>query len=148
MVEVIEAHGGEVLKFIGDAVLAIFPTGATRDQGAACCDAIRAAEALCRRTDAANGEREAAGLHPLTFAMALHVGTVAYGNMGAPHRLDFTVIGPAVNRASRLQDLAKRLERRVVMSDAFAESVDAALVDLGCHELRDVQEPQRVFSLP
>ena len=148
MVEVIEAHGGEVLKFIGDAVLAIFPTGTFRDQSAACGDAIRAAEALCRRTEAANGEREAAGLHPLTFAMALHLGTVAYGNMGAPHRLDFTVIGPAVNRASRLQDLAKRLERRVVVSDAFAANVDTALVDLGCHDLRDVQEPQRVFSLP
>jgi len=147
LVEVIEAHGGEVLKFIGDAVLAIFPTGPTRDQGAACCDAIRAAEALCRRTDSANREREASGLHPLTFAMALHVGTVAYGNMGAPHRLDFTVIGPAVNRASRLQELAKRLGRRVVLSDAFAENSETRLLDLGCHELRDVQEPQRVFSL-
>jgi adenylate cyclase len=147
LVDVIEARGGEVLKFIGDAVLAIFPTGANRDQHAACCDALLAAEALCARTDAANREREAAGLHPLSFAMALHVGTVAYGNMGAPHRLDFTVIGPAVNRASRLQELAKRLERRAVVSEAFAANVDTPLVDLGCHELRDVQEPQRVFSL-
>jgi len=147
LVDVIEARGGEVLKFIGDAVLAIFPTGANRDQLAACCDALLAAEALCARTDAANREREAAGLHPLSFAMALHVGTVAYGNMGAPHRLDFTVIGPAVNRASRLQELAKRLERRAVVSEAFAANVDTPLVDLGCHELRDVQEPQRVFSL-
>jgi adenylate cyclase len=147
LVDVIEARGGEVLKFIGDAVLAIFPTWANRDQHAACCDALLAAEALCARTDAANREREAAGLHPLSFAMALHVGTVAYGNMGAPHRLDFTVIGPAVNRASRLQELAKRLERRAVVSEAFAANVDTPLVDLGCHELRDVQEPQRVFSL-
>ena len=80
--------------------------------------------------------------------MALHVGTVAYGNMGAPHRLDFTVVGPAVNRASRLQDLAKHLERRVIVSEAFARNVDTALEDLGRHTLRDVHEPQRVFALP
>jgi adenylate cyclase len=147
MVEVIENHGGEVLKFIGDAVLAIFPTGADRDQGAACRDALRAAEELCARTDAQSGARKAAGLHPLAFAMALHVGTVSYGNMGAPHRLDFTVIGPAVNRASRLQELAKRLKRRVLVSEDFARHLDNTVVDLGCHELRDVEEPQRVFTL-
>ena len=147
LVDVIEAHGGEVLKFIGDAVLAIFPTGPNRDQRTACRDAIRAAEALAARTEAANREREAAGLPPLSFAMALHVGTVAYGNMGAAHRLDFTVIGPAVNRASRLQELAKRLGRGIVVSELFAANVDARLVDLGRHELRDVQNPQRVFSL-
>jgi adenylate cyclase len=148
MVEVIEAHGGEVLKFIGDAVLALFPTSATRDQSAACRDALQAVQALCARTEAANGEREAAGLPPLTFAIAVDVGTVAYGNMGAPHRLDFTVIGPAVNRASRLQDLAKRLGQQVVVSEPVAEHCDSRVVDLGRHELRDVQEPQRVFTLP
>ncbi|HEX2137264.1 MAG TPA: adenylate/guanylate cyclase domain-containing protein [Microvirga sp.] len=148
MVEEIESSGGEVLKFIGDAVLAIFPTGGARDEATACRDALEAAAALCRRVDAANGERATAGLNPLTFAMALHVGTVAYGNMGAPHRLDFTVIGPAVNRASRLQDLAKRLQRRVVVSEAFASNVATALVDLGRHGLRDLEEPQRVFALP
>ena len=144
---VIEEHGGEVLKFIGDAVLAIFPSAA-QGREAACRRALVAAEAFCRRTDAVNAERRAQGLAPLAFGLALHFGEVAYGNVGAPRRLDFTVIGPAVNRASRLQELAKRLGRRLLLSRAFAQSLDRPLVDLGRHELRDVQQPQQVFTLP
>ncbi len=83
----------------------------------------------------------------LGFGLGLHVGEVAYGNVGAPHRLDFTVIGPAVNRASRLLDLAKRLDRPVLVSHALAREVDQPLVDLGRHQLRDVEKPQRVFAL-
>ncbi len=85
---------------------------------------------------------------PLAFGLALHCGEVAYGNVGAPRRLDFTVMGPAVNRASRLLDLAKRLQRQVVMSRAFADCVGEPLVALGVHALRDVPEPQVVFTLP
>ena len=144
---VIEEHGGEVLKFIGDAVLAIFPSAA-QGREAACRRALVAAEAFCRRTDAVNTERRAQGLAPLAFGLALHFGEVAYGNVGAPRRLDFTVIGPAVNRASRLQELAKRLGRRLLLSRAFAQRLDRPLVDLGRHELRDVQQPQQVFTLP
>lgn len=73
---------------------------------------------------------------------------MAYGNVGASHRLDFTVIGPAVNRASRLLDLAKRLDQQVLVSHALAKEVDQPLVNLGRHNLRDVEHPQRIFTLP
>jgi adenylate cyclase len=146
--EVVEAHGGEVLKFIGDAVLAIFPTSGEHDRMAACKKALAAAQEFCRRTEAENALRRSSGIPPLSHGLALHVGEVAYGNVGAPHRLDFTVIGPAVNRASRLLDLAKRLNQQVLVSQALAREVDQPLVDLGRHQLRDVEKPQRVFTLP
>jgi adenylate cyclase len=146
--DVVDAHGGEVLKFIGDAVLAIFPTSSGRTRTAACRDALAAAQAFCRRMDAENDARARDGDGPLAFGLALHFGKVAYGNVGARRRLDFTVIGPAVNRASRLQDLAKTLGRRVLVSRACAREVGIPLVDLGRHHLRDVEHPQRVFTLP
>jgi adenylate cyclase len=145
--EVVEAHGGEVLKFIGDAVLAIFPTSAGHDRTMACRKALAAAQEFCRRTEAENALRGSTGGTPLVHGLALHVGEVAYGNVGTPRRLDFTVIGPAVNRASRLLDLAKRLDRQVVISHALAGEVDAPLVDLGHHLLRGVEQPQQVFTL-
>jgi adenylate cyclase len=146
--DVVEAHGGEVLKFIGDAVLAIFPTSAEHDRMAACRKALAAAQEFCHRSEAENVLRRASGNPPLEHGLALHVGEVAYGNVGAPHRLDFTVIGPAVNRASRLLDLAKRLDQQVLVSQALAREVSQPLVDLGRHQLRDVERPQRVFTLP
>jgi adenylate cyclase len=141
--EVIEAEGGEILKFIGDSVLAIFPTGPGRDRAAACRQAFAAAEEFCRRIDAAERDPEA---RSRAFSLALHFGELAYGNVGAAHRLDFTVIGPAVNRASRLQEVAKRLGRRVILSRAFAQEIDRPLVDLGRHALRDVDNPQQVYA--
>jgi adenylate cyclase len=146
--EVVEGHGGEVLKFIGDAVLAIFPTSAGQDRTTACRKALAAAQEFCWRTEAENALRKSSGNPPVVHGLALHVGEVAYGNVGAPHRLDFTVIGPAVNRASRLLDLAKRLDRQVIISEALSQEVDQPLIDLGHHRLRDVGHPQRVFTLP
>jgi adenylate cyclase len=146
--EVVEAHGGEVLKFIGDAVLAIFPTSGEHDRMAACRKALAAAQEFCQRAEAENALRRSSGAPSLEHGLALHVGEVAYGNVGAPHRLDFTVIGPAVNRASRLLDLAKRLDQQLLVSQALAREVSQPLVDLGRHQLRDVERPQRVFTLP
>jgi len=146
--DVIETHGGEILKFIGDAVLAIFPTSTDQNGMAACRSALAAAREFCLRTDAENELRRAAGLAPLMHSLALHFGEVAYGNVGASHRLDFTVIGPAVNRASRLLDLAKSLDRQVVISRVFARELDQPLVDLGRHHLRGVERPQQVFAPP
>jgi len=146
MVEVIEAHGGEVLKFIGDAVLAIFPAEGRGGNGA-CEDAIAAAESFRQRTGALNKERQRQGRRALDFAVALHIGEVAYGNVGAPHRMDFTVIGPAVNRVSRLQDLAKDLGRRIVVSADVADCVQCPLVDLGEFPLRGVSGLQRVYGV-
>jgi adenylate cyclase len=145
--EVVETHEGEVLKFIGDAVLAIFPTSDGRDRGAACRKALAAAQEFCRRTDEENIQRQAAGAPPLKHGLALHVGEVAYGNVGAARRLDFTVIGPAVNRASRLLDLAKQLDRKVLVSQALAREIDQPLTDLGQHTLRDVEKSQLIYTL-
>lgn len=146
--EVVEAHGGEVLKFIGDAVLAIFPTSPEQDSTAVCRNALAAAREFCLRTDAENKTRISAGNMPLTHGLSLHFGEVAYGNVGASHRLDFTVIGPAVNRASRLLDLAKQLDRKVIVSRVFARELDQPLADLGRHRLRGIDRPQQVFTLP
>ncbi|WP_262270160.1 MULTISPECIES: adenylate/guanylate cyclase domain-containing protein [Microvirga] len=146
--EVVESHGGEVLKFIGDSVLAIFPTSPEQTSASACRSALAAAREFCSRTETENGVRRSAGRAPLTHSLALHVGEVAYGNVGASHRLDFTVIGPAVNRASRLLDLAKQLDRPVVMSRVFARELGQPLVDLGRHRLRGVDRPQQVFAPP
>jgi adenylate cyclase len=146
--EVVEAHGGEVLKFIGDAVLAIFPTSVGQDRATSCRKALAAAQEFGRRTEAENAQRRSTGARPMAHGLALHVGELAYGNVGASHRLDFTVIGPAVNRASRLLDLAKRLDRQVLISDAVAQEVAQPLVDLGRHHLRGVEQSQQVFTLP
>lgn len=146
--EVVEAHGGEVLKFIGDAVLAIFPTSADRDRAAACRSALAAAQEFCRRSEAENKDRRSADSLPLHHCLGLHVGEVAYGNVGAPHRLDFTVIGPAVNVASRLVELCKRLDREVLISDALAQEVNQPLIDLGDYDLRGIDKAHRVYSLP
>jgi adenylate cyclase len=147
IVEIVETHGGEVLKFIGDAALAIFPTAPDRGRDRVCAEALEAAESACARTDALNASRAASGQEALDFGLALHFGEVAYGNIGAPRRLDFTVIGPAVNRASRLQELAKQLGRRVLISWELARSVERGLVSLGEHPLRDIDKSQEVFGL-
>jgi adenylate cyclase len=144
--DVVELHGGEVLKFIGDSVLAIFPTSSEQNSMSACQSALAAAQAFCLRTDAENEVRRSVGRAPLMHSLSLHFGELAYGNVGASHRLDFTVIGPAVNRASRLLDLAKQLDRQVVVSRVFARELDQPLADLGRHHLRGVDRPQQVFA--
>lgn len=145
--EVVEAHGGEILKFMGDAVLAIFPTTVEQDRAGACRMALAAAEELSRRTDTANSERRSRGEAPITHGLAVHMGEVAYGNVGASRRLDFTVIGPAVNRACRLLELAKTLDRLVLISDTIAREVDTPLLDLGKYRLRDIEHEEHIFTL-
>jgi adenylate cyclase len=144
LVPAIEAAGGEVLKFIGDGVLAIFPVGA---DPAAACSAALAAVATAR---SALGERNAAlrarGEAELRYGMALHRGEVLYGNIGSSARLDFTTIGPAVNLAARLETLARDLGRELLVSAAVAGHCPEGLVALGRFELRGFREPQEVFA--
>ena len=117
-VEAIEAHGGHVLKFIGDWILAIFPN----DQAeAACVSALDAAVDQRRRIAALNERRTAAELPVTDTHIALHVGELLYGNVGSPRRLDFTVLGPAVNETARIEALCGSLEQAVIVSTAFAE---------------------------
>jgi adenylate cyclase len=143
----VHAFGGEVLKFIGDGVLAIFPIG-ERDALAACDAALRAVAAARAGMDHLDRSRAAQGLAPLPFGMALHVGEMLWGNIGTADRLDFTAIGPPVNLVSRLEGLCRPLGRPVLLSDAFAAQTTQALVPLGRHVLRGIAAPCAVYGLP
>ena len=143
----VHAFGGEVLKFIGDGVLAIFPIG-ERDPSAASDAALRAvaaAKAGMAHLDAARREQ---GLTPLPFGMALHLGEMLWGNIGTADRLDFTAIGSAVNLVVRLEGLCRPLGRSVLISGAVAAATSAALIPLGEHVLRGIAAPCAVFALP
>ena len=140
----VEAQGGEVLKFIGDGVLAIFRSGA--DVPAPGARALAAARASLTAVD--DLVIEADGPPAFDVGIALHLGEAAYGNVGSGQRLDFTVIGRDVNIASRIADLCGRLERRLLVSSAFRETVRAeAAEELGDFELKGVGAPQTVYSL-
>ncbi len=143
----VHAFGGEVLKFIGDGVLAIFPVVEASPRRA-CDAALRAASAVEAGMAHLNGERRAQGVPPLAFGAALHLGEMLWGNIGAANRLDFTAIGPAVNLASRLEGLCKPLGRTVLVSGALAAETDIPLIALGLHSLRGIASPCEVFALP
>lgn len=140
----INAAGGEVLKFIGDGLLAIFPIAEPSAAPARCLAALEAVDAAF----AALARRNLAAARPIHFGVALHVGEVAYGNIGGADRLDFTAIGAAINLAARLEGLTSRLGRSLVTSADFAAHVAASarLVALGEFELKGLQGPQRVFG--
>ncbi len=137
-VPAISAHGGEVLKYIGDGVLAIFPVTAAVGPGAACAEALAAAR---------DARAEIAKVAGLRFGLALHLGDVLYGNIGSGDRLDFTCIGPAVNLAARLEKVAARAGRDVIASAEFARHCGADLTPLGNLTLAGFHEPQPAFGL-
>ena len=141
VVEAVRGEGGDVLKFLGDGVLAIFALAAPDARRAACQAALRAVG----RTQATLAAAPSGAL-PLAFTATLHVGEVVYGNIGSPDRLDFTVLGPAVNLVSRLEGLAKQLDRQVLCSAAFAQALELAARSLGRFPLRGVADPQEVFA--
>ena len=149
MVRPVVARGGEVLKFLGDGLLAIFRIE-DRPRAETCAAALEAArEALALMAGLAE-KRRARLLPTPDLDIALHVGDVNYGNVGADARLDFTVIGPAVNEASRLERLCDELGRHLVMSQSFARVADVSrheLVSLGRHRLRGVREETELFGL-
>ncbi|HVM85571.1 MAG TPA: adenylate/guanylate cyclase domain-containing protein [Candidatus Binatia bacterium] len=143
----VHAFGGEVLKFIGDGVLAIFPVGEESPRRAceSALHAVAAVRAGMAHLDAARAQQ---GKPPLPFGMALHLGEILWGNIGAADRLDFTAIGPAVNLVSRLEGLCRPLDRGVLVSGAVAAETELPLVPLGTHVLRGIAVPCSVFTLP
>jgi adenylate cyclase len=143
----VHAFGGEVLKFIGDGVLAIFPVGGASPR-AACDAALRAVAAARAGMAHLDATRRQQGLPPLPFGVALHLGEILWGNIGAADRLDFTAIGPAVNLVSRLEGLCQTLDRAVLVSGAVAAETDMPLVSLGTHALRGIASPCAVFTVP
>jgi class 3 adenylate cyclase/uncharacterized protein (DUF427 family) len=147
-------HGGEVLRFIGDAALAIFPIAESKGRdwrsatGAAeaCRRAVTAARKVAERIaadNAANPERA-----PIQYGVGLHLGRVTYGNIGIPERLEFTVIGAAANEAARVESMCKTLGHPVVISASFADNFPGKLASLGKHALKDVEGERELFTLP
>jgi len=138
---------GETLKFMGDGVLAIFPAADDDDFSGASVQALEAALEGLERLGQINKTRRASDLPEVRIGIGLHLGEVIFGNVGAADRLDFTVIGPAVNLASRIEGLTKRLLRPILVSSAFARICPRPLVSLGLHPVRGLSEPEEVFGL-
>jgi len=148
VLDTIVGFGGEVLKLMGDGVLAIFPLD--EQQEAPCRAALDAAVATLQRVDRLGAERRAAGQPTTRLFVGLHLGEVLYGNIGSADRLDFTVLGPAVNEAARIERTCRTVDRPVVASAAFARSsgeIGGRLVPLGSFALRGVARPQELFAL-
>ncbi|MET0500348.1 MAG: adenylate/guanylate cyclase domain-containing protein [Candidatus Binatia bacterium] len=141
-------RGGQVLKFLGDGMLAIFPfVDATQDE--TCSQAIDAAAEAMEGLDRLNAARQEAGKPIAVVDLALHLGEVLYGNIGAVDRLDFTVIGPAVNEVARIETLCEPLRRKVLISAELAAVVGdrRRLEPLGYHTLRGVRDPRKIYAL-
>lgn len=140
----IEKNGGEILKFMGDGLLAVFPLR----NPTACADLMRAVAEAQAAMAALNQRHHLAGRAPLGFGIGVHLGDVMYGNIGSRNRLDFTVIGPAVNIASRLESLTKEVKRPVLFSKAFVDLAGGAcgLEEVGSYALKGLAEPITVFA--
>jgi adenylate cyclase len=146
IVSAIHEHGGDVLKLIGDGTLAIFTA---EDRTHACGAALSAAIAACEGIVELNRRRAADGKPITDMYLGLHVGEVFYGNVGSRERLDFTVIGPAVNEASRIAAMCRSVDQPVLMSSAFADvgDIKRRLISVGRYALRGVAHPQELFTL-
>src|SRR6266545_1006952 len=144
MSEPIARHGGEILKFIGDGLLAIFPLS----QPQACANLLHAVTEARQAMAALNERNGETGRAPLNYGIGVHVGDVMYGNIGSRSRLDFTVIGPPVNMASRLETLTKQLGRTVLLSRLFADFVesDFDLERVGEYPVRGFNDPIELFA--
>ena len=141
-------HGGEVLKFMGDGLLAIFPiANDDADADRVCDEALTAAREARIAVEAVNQAQGAWATDRLRFGLALHVGQVLYGNIGGGNRLDFTCIGPAVNLAARIEKIAGKLGRIVVASSEFATHKLDEWQNVGEFTVAGFSRPQTVFGL-
>jgi adenylate cyclase len=148
MGDIVTDAGGDILKFMGDGMLAIFPVPAPVARAEIALKAARAAASAVDAMLVVNRIRTAAGEPAVRFGLALHLGEVMLGNIGASRRLDFTVIGPAVNHAARLEKLCGPLDRPVLLSAAMAALLPAAEIEaLGTHAMKDIDQPQAIYGL-
>jgi len=145
-VPAVERNGGEVLKFIGDGMLAIFPVDETNAREVV-ARALAAAREAFAALDPWNRERAAAGKVTVRFGLALHLGDVGYGNIGGAARLDFTAIGSAVNLASRVEGLTSKLGKRLLLTQAVADLAEARTRSLGAFEVKGVSAAPVVYEL-
>jgi adenylate cyclase len=145
----IAGAGGEILKFLGDGLLAVFAPKVEGGMAGAAEAALAAAQAVIAGVDGLNAAELRAGNPPLAIDIALHQGEVTFGNVGTAERLDFTIIGPAVNEATRIESLCKTLGQPLLISGSFLEAAPALrprLRSMGHHRLRGVREPREIFT--
>ncbi len=141
--EEVSERGGEILKFIGDALLVIFPIGEAEDENLStrmvdsALSAVRRVEAHGRTLDL-----------PLSVGFGCHIGQVLYGNIGTQSRLDFTVMGPAVNLTSRLESMCKSLGAQLTVSSVVADNYGRSLTSFGAHSVKGIAEPVEIFGVP
>jgi len=145
--QAVTPRGGEILRFMGDAMLILFPADQKGQLGAACAAAMDAALDAFARAETVNHRRRLDACPEIRFGVGLNAGQVVYGNVGAPDRLDFTVIGPAVNRAARLESMTKDLGVPLLMTATFAAALGRPTRSLGAHQMRGLEEPVEVFVL-
>ncbi len=143
----VTAQGGEVLRFIGDAMLVIFPSDQNCSLLQARHNAVAAAKAAQEDVELINPQLQAQGLPPIRYGLGLDVGEVIYGNVGAPDRLDFTVMGAVVNRAARLEALTKQTGCPVLATEQFALPLRETFTECGTFAVQGVRQPIRVYRL-
>jgi adenylate cyclase len=142
----VEQDGGEILKFMGDSLLAIFPAD-MENPAEACRQALSAAEKALEANAALNRRRLDAAQPEILVDIVLHVGEVFYGNVGAARRLDFTAIGKAVNEAARMEKLCDTVDRNLLASEAFASHFQAGFEKVGTFSLKGVTRPAEIYAL-
>jgi len=141
------ARGGEILQFIGDAILIVFEIKRPEDEAAVCDAALDAAIDAFASIAVVNHRRRRAGLPAIEFGLGLHLGSVTHANVGAPNRLAFNVVGPAVNKTARLQSMSKQAGEPLLLSKEFAARIRRPLRSIGHFDLRGVSGPQEMFTL-
>ncbi|MFK8079506.1 MAG: adenylate/guanylate cyclase domain-containing protein [Granulosicoccus sp.] len=147
VVRSVEDKGGDVLKFMGDGVLSIFVIPSSVDREHKCRQAALAAQSVLSGLMTLNAARTGAGKPELAVGVGINAGQVSYGNIGSPGRLDFTVLGNAVNIASRIEGLTKTIGDRVLATTMVADAAPDLFVDRGRHEVRGLNQPIQLFGL-
>ncbi len=143
----VSANGGEVLRFIGDAMLIVFPEETSGSIKEACISAHKASVESLKALELLNQTREKEHKPQIKFGVGLHYGDVIYGNVGAPNRLDFTVMGPAVNQTARLESMTKQLGKRRLMLRPFANALDHGTRSLGFFTLKGIAQDQEILAV-
>ena len=144
----VQEEGGEILKFIGDAMLAIFPMGEDDDDEATVCKrCLKAAEVAQATLEEWSQSRTKQGQQSIRTGIALHIGEVVYGNIGTPGRLDFTVIGEAVNRVARVEGMCTSLGEGLLATKEFIEHIDRRAELLGAYELKGIRDDVEIYAI-
>lgn len=147
VVQAVEENGGDVLKFMGDGILSIFPILSEGEAEEACRNAARSARCVLTNLEDLNRTRAANQLTPLDLGIGMNAGRVSYGNIGSPGRLDFTVLGGAVNLAARVEGLTKTIGARALVTSSVANNAPDLFVPCGAHAVRGIHEPVNLYAL-